>query len=93
MTIDRQLESGATRGPPSAVETAEFELYVNDELVATASGPIDRALSEILHYQSVYAQDSGKPEIWKIDRTRISMADIFRYSLGVAKEAIDANKT
>jgi hypothetical protein len=44
---------------------AEFEVRQEGMLVAMSSGPRDRALADIMHYASVYAQD-GPVEVVEI---------------------------
>ena len=48
---------------------AEFEMYVNDELVCGASGPRERAWNEILHYVTVADMAEGQEfEVQEITR-------------------------
>lgn len=46
-------------------DTATFELWQDGMMVANASGPRDRAKSEIEHYAFVYSQD-GPVEIKEV---------------------------
>lgn len=52
---------------------AEFEVWVNDEPTAVASGPRSQALREAAHYAAVYAKD-GKVLVFEVKRTEIDVA-------------------
>lgn len=53
------------------VERAEFEIIQDDMVVATTSGPRERALAEAKHYASVYLMD-GPVEVFEVVRRRLS---------------------
>lgn len=54
---------------PSA--EAEFEILVDDEWVAGASGPRERAMAEAMHYAVQYAED-GQVTIFEVTRRQLS---------------------
>ena len=54
--------------------TAEFEVWQNDEMVASASGPREDALNEAQHYAWQYGQD-GECRIFEVTRTLLSAAE------------------
>lgn len=53
-------------------ETADFEVYVNDELVASASGPRETAKAEAMNYARQYSED-GLAEVYEVSRTLIAV--------------------
>lgn len=53
-------------------DEAEFEIYQNDDIVASSSGPRDQAWREIMHYAAVYGQD-GPVEVFEITRTPVPL--------------------
>ena len=52
------------------MKTSEFEIWQNDEMVASTSGPHDEALHDALHYITQYQQD-GDVELVEVTRTTI----------------------
>lgn len=50
-----------------------FEVWQNDEMVASCSGPEPQALTEAKHYASQYAQD-GPVSVFRVSRVRINTA-------------------
>lgn len=54
---------------PSA--EAEFEILVDDEWVAGASGPRERAMAEAMHYAVQYAED-GQVTIFEVTRRQLT---------------------
>lgn len=57
-----------------STETEEYELIVDDEFAASATGP--NAIDEIMHYLMVYVQDGGHAEVYRVTRERINMNDV-----------------
>lgn len=49
--------------------TAEFEVWQDGMMVASGSGPRDRAMAEMAHYATVYGQD-GPVAVKFIDHAR-----------------------
>lgn len=49
-----------------------YELQVDDEFQASASGPKADALAEIRHYASIY-KDDGVCKIYRLTRQEISL--------------------
>jgi hypothetical protein len=47
---------------------AEFDVLVDGDWMAGASGPRDRAYAEACHYAKQYAED-GRVEVYEITRT------------------------
>ena len=54
----------------------EFEVWQNDEMVASASGPRDEALREAMHYAAQYEQD-GPVRVFEVTRTLVRPNDKF----------------
>ena len=52
-------------------ETAEFEVWQDDMIVASASGPREDALREAMHYVSQYEQD-GPVEVFEVKRIKVN---------------------
>lgn len=50
-----------------------FEVWQNDEMVASCSGPEPQALTEATYYASQYAQD-GPVSVFRVSRVRIDTA-------------------
>ena len=48
----------------------EFEVWQNDMMVASASGPRDDALREAMHYAAQYEQD-GPVRVFEVTRTLV----------------------
>lgn len=48
----------------------EFEIYCDEELVASVSGSGDRPLNEVNNYVQQYMQD-GVVKVYKVDRTLV----------------------
>lgn len=53
------------------VTDVRFEVWQNDEMVASCSGPEPQALTEAKHYASQYAQD-GPVSVFRVSRVRIN---------------------
>lgn len=51
-------------------ETAEFELHVDGEFQAGASGPFEMAIQEIMHYKREYIED-GVATIYRVTREEV----------------------
>ena len=52
-------------------EEVEYEVWLDDEFVASAVGPKEQAKAEALHYAIVYGQDGGKISFKEIIRKDI----------------------
>jgi hypothetical protein len=57
---------------------SEFEVWQEDEMVASASGPRDIALREAMHYAEQYAQD-GQVIVFEV--TKNLVAEVFSTTL------------
>lgn len=60
-------------------ERSEFEVWQNDEMVASTSGPRDEARREAMNYAKQYAED-GPVQIFEVTRTLVpNMTDRERF--------------
>jgi hypothetical protein len=72
-TAIKQREQGAKDARTPDFIDVSFEVWQNDEMVASCSGPEPRALTEAKHYASQYAQD-GPVSVFRVSRVRINAA-------------------
>lgn len=59
----------------------ELELHVDDELVASVSGPRAQTLTEMRRYWAQYGGD-GECTVYEVKRTKINIEDV----LGIAEQ-------
>lgn len=53
----------------------ELEMHVDDEMVASVSGPRDEAMTEMRRYWAHYGCD-GKCTVYEVTRTKINIEDV-----------------
>jgi hypothetical protein len=66
------IASDAQREAMQPSDEVEFELHCDGDFAASASGPRERAWSEIQHYAAQYAQD-GPVTIYEVTRRPIQL--------------------
>lgn len=62
-------------------ELVEFEIYQNDEMVASVSGPEDTAGNEALNYVAQYMRD-GPVKLYLVTRTEIVLPERIKQLIG-----------
>ena len=80
------------KSPHHEEEAVDFELYADDEMVASASGPWAGAVKEILSYCSQYAYEAENVQIMQVTRRCVPAAELFKESLERAKKAIEESR-
>lgn len=71
----KERYSKACGGSDLTAELGEFEVWQNDEMVASMSGPRDLALREAFVYAALYVND-GPVEVYEVTRKLILVPNV-----------------